>query len=170
MTIRRVLLHHRGWRLFIANLPHEAAGTALETSIMKSAFPTIGWVIDGSWRTSLASWPTGSRSYSPSSRNVIVKLSERQNHRGSLLHPPQPDEPRYLVLQNQLVDRAQPDGNLKPRAWREGKALFLFTAPTQTRVLGIYKLCFCLLECYKITYWGHMGTLQSTRFYFHLSK
>lgn len=30
---------------------------------------------------------------------------------------------RYPVLQNRLVDRAQPDGNLQPGAWREGQNL-----------------------------------------------
>jgi len=30
---------------------------------------------------------------------------------------------RYPVLQNRLVDRAQPDGNLQPGAWREGRNL-----------------------------------------------
>ncbi|XP_052249677.1 putative nuclease HARBI1 [Dreissena polymorpha] len=30
---------------------------------------------------------------------------------------------RYPVLQNRLVDRAQPDSNLQPGAWREGRNL-----------------------------------------------
>ncbi|WAR27455.1 hypothetical protein MAR_013159 [Mya arenaria] len=30
---------------------------------------------------------------------------------------------RFPVLQNRLVDRAQPDGNLQPGAWREGRKL-----------------------------------------------
>lgn len=30
---------------------------------------------------------------------------------------------RYPVLQNRLVDRAQPDGNLQPGTWREGRNL-----------------------------------------------
>ena len=53
---------------------------------------------------------------------------------------------------------------------RERKGTILVHGPNKNRVLGINKLCFVCRNVIRSLYWGHMGALQSTRFYFCLKK